>query len=128
MSIFLVVFGAILVLIDPEYKFYTAMAFIIGALTSLGSGFIGMYVATRANVRVTYLAATVQNDPARPEVKLNLYQAFNAAFKGGCSMGFCLVSLALFVLTILIIVYNGKNLFNIYFIIFIIYFVTNIYT
>jgi Na+/H+-translocating membrane pyrophosphatase len=66
-----------------------------------------MYVATRANVRVTYLAATVKDDPARKEEKLNLLQAFNTAFRGGCTMGFCLVSLALAVLTVLIMVYIG---------------------
>ena len=82
------------------------MSFIIGALTSLASGYIGMYVATRANVRVTYLAATVKNETA--EVKLNLLKAFYAAFQGGCTMGFCLVSLALAVLTFLIMIYIGN--------------------
>lgn len=85
------------------------MAFLIGAITSLASGYIGMYVATRANVRVTYLAATTKNDPNKPEEKLNLLAAFNAAFRGGCVMGFCLVSLALSVLTILIAIYKGNK-------------------
>jgi len=84
------------------------MAFIIGALTSLFSGYIGMYVATRANVRVTYLAATVRDNPERPLEKQNLLQAFNAAFRGGCTMGFCLVSLALSVLAFLIMIYMCK--------------------
>ena len=82
------------------------MSFIVGALTSLASGYIGMYVATRANVRVTFLAATVKNENA--EVKLNLLKAFNAAFQGGCTMGFCLVSLALSVLTFMIMIYIGN--------------------
>ena len=39
--------------------FYAAAAILIcGALTSIISGYIGMYIATRTNVRVTYLAAT----------------------------------------------------------------------
>jgi Na+/H+-translocating membrane pyrophosphatase len=94
--------------IDTKYRFFTAIAFIVGALTSLVSGYIGMYVATRANVRVTYLAATVKNNPERPDEKLNLLNAFNAAFQGGCTMGFCLVSLALSILTFLIMIYMGK--------------------
>jgi inorganic pyrophosphatase len=38
----------------------------------------------------------------------SLQSAFNVAFRGGCVMGFCLVSLALMVLTILIIIYKGN--------------------
>ena len=59
-----------------------------------------MYVATRANVRVTY-----QADKYKSNEKESLKQAFDVAFKGGCVMGFCLVSLALAILTLLIIVY-----------------------
>jgi H(+)-translocating pyrophosphatase len=59
-----------------------------------------MYVATRANVRVTYKANIHKKDSERA-----FMEAFNVAFKGGCVMGFCLVSLALAILTILIIVY-----------------------
>ena len=64
-----------------------------------------MYVATRANVRVTYMAAT-----ERESTKLS--EAFKVAFKGGCVMGFCLVSLALAVLTVLIYIYQSKFFFN----------------
>jgi len=60
-----------------------------------------MYVATKTNVRVTYMAAACKKDEA-------LSEAFKVAFKGGCVMGFCLVSLALVVLTILIIGYMSK--------------------
>ena len=37
-----------------------------------------------------------------------LSEAFRVAFKGGCVMGFCLVSLALLVLTGVIMVYSSK--------------------
>ena len=77
------------------------MAFIVGALTSLLSGFIGMTVATKTNVRVTYSAAYNY-----PNKELALSSAFNVAFTGGTVMGFCLISLALAILTILIIVYK----------------------
>ncbi len=110
MGVFLVIFAAVLVVIDPKFRFFTAIAFLVGAITSLASGYIGMYVATRANVRVTYLAATVKNDP-NSEVNLKLYNAFNTAFKGGCTMGFCLVSLALSVLTLMIMIYSCKLIY-----------------
>lgn len=84
------------------FKFYTAIAFFIGSATSVVSGFIGMYVATRANVRVTYKASTEKDD------KTKLSEAFKVAFKGGSVMGFCLVSLSLFVFTILIYVYHSN--------------------
>jgi len=59
-----------------------------------------MYVATRANVRVTYMAAVNLKNGT------SLQSAFVVAFRGGCVMGFCLVSLALIVLTFIIIVYK----------------------
>jgi inorganic pyrophosphatase len=58
-----------------------------------------MAVATKANVRVTYCAATYKDH------KEALKNAFNVAFKGGLVMGFCLVSLGLIVLAIIIYVY-----------------------
>jgi H+-translocating diphosphatase len=99
LGIFILIFFVILFLIDM-FKFYTAMAFLLGALTSLVSGFIGMMIATASNVRVTYLAAL--NKDNKPE---SMRTAFNVAFRGGCVMGFFLVSLALLILTLMIIVY-----------------------
>ena len=98
LSIFLLLFAVILVAID-DWKFYTAIAFLLGSATSIVSGYIGMYVATRTNLRVTYLAATIPDD------SISLKEAFNCAFRGGCVMGFMLVSLGLSILTIIIIIY-----------------------
>ncbi len=89
-----------IILITDNFKFYTTIAFLVGALTSIISGFIGMYIATRANVRVTYQADKYLADQGN-----SLRQGFIVAFKGGCVMGFCLVSLALAILTTLIIIY-----------------------
>ena len=61
-----------------------------------------MTIATKANVRVTYNAAI--HFPNREE---SLKNAFDVAFKGGVVMGFCLVSLGLSVLTLLIIIYKA---------------------
>jgi len=98
--IFIVIFGIVILAIDL-FRLYTCIAFAIGAGTSILSGYIGMYVATRANVRVTYMAATEKG-------KKKLAEAFKVAFKGGCVMGFCLVSLSLLVFTVLIYVYQCK--------------------
>src|SRR5690606_20502164 len=54
---------------------------------------------TQANVRVTFTAATYVSE------SLALKNAFNTAFRGGCVMGFCLVSLALSVLAGIMYVY-----------------------
>jgi len=103
LSVFIAIF-AVIILLSDNFVMYTAVAFVIGAFTSITSGFIGMYVATRTNVRVTYMAASSTKDSSP------LKEAFNVAFRGGCVMGFCLVSLALAILTIVIIVF--LNLLN----------------
>ena len=99
MGTFIVIFGIIITIIDG-YKFYTCFAFVLGALTSIASGYIGMFIATETNARVTYAAYTNINNK-----ELAYTQAFNMAFKGGAVMGFCLVSLALSLLTVLIYIY-----------------------
>lgn len=96
--VFVIVFAIIILVIDM-FSFYTAIAFIIGAFTSVLCGYIGMYVATRTNVRVTY-AVTINDRDNK------LAEAFKVAFKGGCVMGFCLVSISLFVFTLLVWIYS----------------------
>ena len=98
LGIFMVFFFIVIFLID-SIKFYSAISFLIGALTSLLSGYIGMFVATRTNLRVTYNAAIYKKE------EVALKKAFDCAFRGGCVMGFTLVSLALAILTIVIIVH-----------------------
>lgn len=105
LGIFLAIFSVFIVLIDG-LKFYTVSAFIFGALTSVVSGYIGMWIATRANVRVA-LQAYRYGKKNQHDKKFS--ESFNVAFKGGCVMGFCLVALALFNLTILIMIFQGKT-------------------
>jgi K(+)-stimulated pyrophosphate-energized sodium pump len=101
-SVFLLIFSLIIFFIDG-FKCYTMIAFILGAITSLLSGYIGMAVATSANARVTFNAAKYNDDD------MCYRKAFNVAYRGGMVMGFCLVSLALFVLLMIIIVYQSKK-------------------
>jgi H(+)-translocating pyrophosphatase len=61
-----------------------------------------MYVATRANVRVAYKALINEKD-----LNSAYIESFNVAFRGGCVMGFCLVSLALAILALLIMGYHA---------------------
>jgi inorganic pyrophosphatase len=99
--VFLILFSAIIAFTD-KWVFFTTVAFVIGSITSIICGYIGMTVATRCNVRVAFLAASF----SQPEEALS--QAFSVAFRGGCVMGFVLVSLALGMLTIMISVYTRK--------------------
>ncbi|MGE9516495.1 MAG: sodium-translocating pyrophosphatase [Solitalea-like symbiont of Tyrophagus putrescentiae] len=59
-----------------------AVAFAIGAVLSAFAGFVGMKVATKANVRTTQGATK------------SLMQAFKVSFVGGTVMGFGLIGLA----------------------------------
>ena len=64
-------------------KFFTGIAFLVGAFVSMISGTIGMVIATQANYRTTFCA------------KQSLSNAFRVAYRAGVAMGFALVSLGL---------------------------------
>jgi K(+)-stimulated pyrophosphate-energized sodium pump len=70
-----------------------ALAFIIGAFLSALAGFIGMNVATKANVRTTQAAKT------------SLKQALKVSFTGGTVMGLGVAGLAVLGLSSLFIVF-----------------------
>ena len=63
---------------------YTAISIIMGAICSSVAGFIGMYAATKANVRTA--TAAQKDGPAA---------ALSVAFYGGSIMGLCVASLGL---------------------------------
>jgi len=75
----------------------TAVAFWIGASTSMLCGFLGMMIATYSNARTT-LSAVKKED--------GYTKAFNVAFRGGSVMGYLLCSLGVLVLWILLTVYK----------------------
>ena len=75
----------------------TAIAFIVGALCSSAAGYIGMYTATRANVRTTVAAHEKGRDVA-----------LNVAFMGGSIMGLTIAAMGLLGLGALYLAF-GRN-------------------
>tara|TARA_Y100000385_G_scaffold23485_1_gene22712 strand:- start:2137 stop:4179 length:2043 start_codon:yes stop_codon:yes gene_type:complete len=82
---YLLVFIAVLVVLAQMFLgTETAIAVIVGAACSSLAGFIGMYAATKANVRT---ATAAQKDGAAA--------ALSVSFYGGSVMGLCVASLGL---------------------------------
>jgi len=82
---------------------FSTISFILGFVTSMVSGYIGMAVATYANARTTL------------EARKGLGPAFVVAYEAGGVMGFALTSLGLVVLFLAIIIYHivsGWNEWN----------------
>ncbi|MHC1722959.1 MAG: sodium-translocating pyrophosphatase [Aminipila sp.] len=80
-----------------EHKWSSAIAFGVGALFSACAGYLGMYIATRANARTTHAA------------KNNLKKALGIAFKGGSVMGMGVVGLGLLGVSLLYIFVAKSN-------------------
>ena len=81
----LVVFVAVLfVLIGFFISWKTALCFLVGAAFSVAAGYVGMNVATKANVRTANAARTS-----------GMNRALSLAFAGGSVMGMCVVGLGL---------------------------------
>ena len=81
----LVIFVAVLfVLIGLFITWLTAGCFLIGAVFSVCAGYVGMNVATKANVRT---AAAAKSS--------GMNKALGVAFSGGSVMGMCVVGLGL---------------------------------
>ena len=90
-----VVIGAVIAIVEtPEVAdvqsmaglpigILTAFAFFVGALCSMASGIIGMFVAVRANVRTASAA------------RRSLVEAVQVAMRGGAVSGFLVVALSL---------------------------------
>ncbi len=86
------VFAALLVLVS----IYTAFAFLIGAVMSASAGYVGMKIATYANVRVANEA----------RVTKNLGSTLKVAFRGGSVMGLCVGGFALLGLFLVYIIFG----------------------
>jgi H(+)-translocating pyrophosphatase len=103
MAVFTVLFGILVyVVVDitgakehsgTKYFPLATVAFVIGAITSIVCGYIGMKIAVMANYRTTFMAIE------------GLAPAFSTAFRAGCVMGFGMVGLSLGMLISLMLVY-----------------------
>lgn len=80
-----------------ESSWLIAVSFAVGAVSSALAGFIGMSVATKANVRTTQAART------------GLGPALNVAFSGGLVMGLSVVGLGILGLSLLFTFYSGLD-------------------
>jgi len=78
---------------QPGSSWIISLSFIVGALCSALAGFIGMTVATKANVRTTNAA------------RKSLDSALNVAFSGGLVMGLSVVGLGVLGLGTLFLIY-----------------------
>ena len=82
---------------EADSNYWVAFSFILGAICSALAGFIGMRVATKANVRTTQAAKT------------SLAKALQVAFSGGSVMGMGVVGLGVLGLSILFIAYRAMS-------------------
>jgi H(+)-translocating pyrophosphatase len=97
MLVYVLVFS---ILMGPLINYGTMFAFIVGALTSIACGFIGMKTAVFANVRTAH------------EAWKNLASGFDVALRGGSVMGFCLVSFGVLTLFALIVMFSLPSMFG----------------
>ena len=94
-TIFILVFSAIVFILvgwgsgELLRGFFTALSFLLGAITSMVSGYLGMKVAVFSNVRTTVSAQKPGWTPC-----------FNTAFRAGAVMGFALCGLGILMLYI----------------------------
>ena len=97
LSIFVITIALLLIFKgckEEESNAYVALSFFIGAFSSGLAGFLGMRVATIANVRTTNAA------------RISLNKALEVAFSGGSVMGLGVVSIGVLGLALLFLLYN----------------------
>jgi K(+)-stimulated pyrophosphate-energized sodium pump len=104
-----IIIGVIVAVLPPEEAlqkagydpmsigWHTAVAFLVGAICSGLSGFIGMYIAVKSNVRC---AAAAQK---------NLTEAVKVALNGGAVSGFLITALSLIGVTVIFFAFGGAN-------------------
>ncbi|MBE5997101.1 MAG: sodium-translocating pyrophosphatase [Lachnospiraceae bacterium] len=86
------------VLIGVGISWMTAVSFLVGALFSTAAGYIGMNVATKANVRT---AAAAKNH--------GMNAALSVAFSGGAVMGMCVVGFGLLGASVIYIITGSPD-------------------
>jgi H(+)-translocating pyrophosphatase len=100
-AVFVAIFSVIIYMLiswsqDTTIGFLTALSFVLGAITSIASGYIGMRVAVYSNVRTTINA-----------MKPGFMPTFNTAFRAGSVMGFALSGLGILVLYVTLLSFRN---------------------
>ncbi|MBQ7048561.1 MAG: sodium-translocating pyrophosphatase, partial [Clostridia bacterium] len=96
MKIIAIVALAVAFLLALLISWQAGIAFVLGALMSESAGFIGMKIATYANVRVANKARNTKN----------LGETLKVAFRGGSVMGLCVGGFALLGIVIVYFVFG----------------------
>ncbi len=99
LAVFVIVL-AVLLAVLPGIGLLTAVSFVVGALFSATAGFVGMRVATSANVRTAHAARSGMNP------------ALTMAFSSGTIMGMMVAGLGLLGLGILYIIIRDPVIVN----------------
>jgi H(+)-translocating pyrophosphatase len=82
-------------LADANAGIFTVIAFLLGATLSALAGWLGMYIATKANVRTTQACTE------------SLNAGLNVAFKSGAVMGLTVVGFGMFGLSVLYLIFSS---------------------
>jgi len=91
MAVYIVLFSVILVFFTGVP---TTVAFVVGAITSILCGWIGMRIAVYTNVRTTH------------QCWKDLKSGFDVSIQGGCVMGLSLVSIGVLALFAIVLVFK----------------------
>ncbi|MDP3007462.1 MAG: sodium-translocating pyrophosphatase [Methylococcales bacterium] len=91
-AVFVLIVAVILAIFQ---HWQTSLCFVVGAIASAGAGYLGMYVAVRANVRTASAASR------------GLHEGLRVAFGSGAIMGMSVVSFSLIGMTVLFLIFNG---------------------
>ena len=94
-TVVVVVIAAVMLIARRYFGYQSAVSFVLGAIVSSAAGYIGMTMATRANVRTAHAAE-----------KDGMKGALNIAISGGAVMGLSVVGISLLGLIILLFAYN----------------------
>lgn len=95
-KIIAIVAAIVAVVLGVVVGWYVAVAFVLGATLSAMAGFVGMKIATIANVRVSNTARTTKS----------LGRTLKIAFQGGSVMGLCVGAFAIFGLIVIYLVFG----------------------
>jgi len=97
----LVIFVVVLfIIITIAIDFGTAISYLCGSVASALAGYIGMNIATKANVRTTNAA------------RKSMGQALTVAFSGGAVMGLSVVGLGILGIGVLYMIFKDPDIVN----------------